>query len=53
MTPLVINVISYFSLHPGLGVMGGVKCFRVFGRPFDSVFIRHPGVLSYMGSIGM
>ena len=37
MPPPVLKVIScdYVSVHPGLGVMGGVECFRVFARPFD------------------
>ena len=32
MTPPVLKVISCdcVSLHPGLGVMGGVECFREF-----------------------
>ena len=35
--PPVLKVIScdYVSVHPGLGVMGGVECLRVFVRPFD------------------
>ena len=38
----VLKVIScdYVSVHPGLGVMGGVDCFRVFARPFDFLNIE-------------
>ena len=40
--PPVLKVIScdYVSVHPGLSIMGGVECFRVFARPFDFLFIE-------------
>ena len=27
-------------VHPGLGVMGVVECFRVFARLFDFLYIK-------------
>ena len=45
-TPPVLNVIScdYVSVHPGLGVIGGVKCFRVFARSFNFLFLCIEGL---------
>ena len=38
----VLKVIScdYVFVHPGLGVMGVVECFRVFARLFDFLYIE-------------
>ena len=51
LTPPVVKVIScdYLSVHPGLGVMGGVECFRVFARPFDFLCIErlHQAVVGF------
>ena len=43
MPPPVLKVIScdYFSMHPGISVMGVVECFQMFARPFDFLFIEH------------
>ena len=40
--PPVLKVISYnyVSMHPGLGVMGGVECLQVFTRSFDFLCIE-------------
>ena len=51
--PQVLKVIScdYVSVHPGLGVMGDVECFRVFAiaRPFDFLCIErlHQAVVGF------
>ena len=39
--PPVLKVIScdYVFVHPGLGVMGVVECFRVFARLFDFLHV--------------
>ena len=47
----VLKVIScdYVSVHPGLGVMGGVECFRVFARSLDFLCIErlHQAVVGF------
>ena len=41
MTPPVLKVISCdcVSLHPGLGVMDGVECFRVFAQRYINIYL--------------
>ena len=40
---------DYVSVHPELGVLGGVECFRVFARPFDFLCIErlHQAVVGF------
>ena len=49
--PPVLKVIycDYVSMHPGLGVMGGVECFRVFVQLFHFLCIEclHQAVVGF------
>ena len=57
MPPPVLKVIScdYVSVHPGLGVMGGVECFRAVCSAVPmhraSVSIGNPGSLCVKSDI--